>query len=604
MTKTNQFHLRVTALSSAVCGFFVPLSTASGNDTLAPIGYTMRSSSQPGGPAFSFVDISASGTRLTFRDADDGNILDADDGVSDPFDLDVLNDGLGFPFFGRIRKSVSMSTNGFLHFTPDGSSDEATNNCPLAPAAAPSDALFVLWDDLVLGNSPSSSGGFVQYFSPCPYSQGGSGDCVVYQWNDADHFGGATDSFDFQAVLYDDGDILLLYGPGNPENGLGSTTGISDAITPDSLTFACDSSNSIPDSSAIFFDYPEPRLQLEQTVTLCSVDGLRGEGGCNEVCGSVDRLVVAPGAQVQFCYRVTNTGTYAVTNHTLTDGVFGGILDDFAFSLPPGESVLITRVAPIQQDVTNVAVWSAIGTFHPVSSNDAATVLVDTDGDGVADIEDRCPGSDDALDADGDGIPDSCDECPQDPAKSAPGTCGCGVPDTDSDDDGAPDCLDGCPSDPGKTAPGACGCDLIDADTDADGTPDCLDGCPNDPLKIETGLCGCGVPDLDSDADGVPDCQDACPNDPAKIAAGICGCGIPDQDLDEDSIEDCNDNLPGVFNPEQFDIDGDGVGDDPNSLIGLLQACGVCGTGVFPVLLSVMPILLVSRRKWKRSART
>ena len=34
------------------------------------------------------------------------------------------------------------------------------------------------------------------------------------------------------------------------------------------------------------------------------------------------------------------------------------------------------------------------------------------------------------------------DECPDDPGKTEPGVCGCGVPDTDRDQDGTPDCVD------------------------------------------------------------------------------------------------------------------------------------------------------------------
>lgn len=50
---------------------------------------------------------------------------------------------------------------------------------------------------------------------------------------------------------------------------------------------------------------------------------------------------------------------------------------------------------------------------------------------------------------------------------------------TDSDNDGTGDLCDGCPSDPGKTAPGTCGCGVPDTDTDADSVPDCIDNCPN-----------------------------------------------------------------------------------------------------------------------------
>jgi len=82
---------------------------------------------------------------------------------------------------------------------------------------------------------------------------------------------------------------------------------------------------------------------------------------------------------------------------------------------------------------------------------------------------------------------------------------------TDSDGDGTPDCNDNCPNDPNKTDPGICGCGVADTDSDGDGTPDCNDGCPSDPNKTEPGICGCGVADTDSDGDGTPDCNDNCP---------------------------------------------------------------------------------------------
>ncbi len=52
-------------------------------------------------------------------------------------------------------------------------------------------------------------------------------------------------------------------------------------------------------------------------------------------------------------------------------------------------------------------------------------------------IPDECE-----ADTDGDGLIDACDGCPEDPAKTAPGDCGCGVPDVDSDGNGVSDCLD------------------------------------------------------------------------------------------------------------------------------------------------------------------
>ncbi len=188
------------------------------------------------------------------------------------------------------------------------------------------------------------------------------------------------------------------------------------------------------------------------------------------------------------------------------------------------------------------------------------------------------------TDRDGDGTFDGQDGCPDHAGKTAPGVCGCAVADTDTDADGTPDCLDACSADPLKTAAGACGCGVADTDTDADGTPDCQDECPADPGKTERGICDCGTSDDDSDLDGAADCLDACPGDPLDDVDGDGVCGDvdtcpdlhdPDQaDLDGDGIGDaCDgdvdgdgaadeaDNCPLAANPAQADGDGDGPGD-------------------------------------------
>ena len=114
---------------------------------------------------------------------------------------------------------------------------------------------------------------------------------------------------------------------------------------------------------------------------------------------------------------------------------------------------------------------------------------------------------------------DPYDECPTDPAKMAPGVCGCGVNESvaDIDGDGTFDCHESCPSDGNKTEPGVCGCGISDADANGNGTADCLDppaapapldNCPSDTLKLEPGVCGCGVADDDLNSNGTIDCLD------------------------------------------------------------------------------------------------
>jgi Thrombospondin type 3 repeat len=95
------------------------------------------------------------------------------------------------------------------------------------------------------------------------------------------------------------------------------------------------------------------------------------------------------------------------------------------------------------------------------------------------------------TDSDNDGTADCIDGCPADPLKIAPGQCGCGVAEgtcgvcsdvdsdgvcdaddncvqvanpnqEDADNDGVGDACDGCPADPAKIAPGQCGCGVAE----------------------------------------------------------------------------------------------------------------------------------------------
>lgn len=167
--------------------------------------------------------------------------------------------------------------------------------------------------------------------------------------------------------------------------------------------------------------------------------------------------------------------------------------------------------------------------------------LEDHDLDRVLNADDNCPEvpNADQVDDDGDAVGRLCDGCPDDPLKSAPGVCGCGVSDVDSDNDGRVDCADPCPA-----VAGECGCDNPLLDTDGDGTLDCDDACPLDPEQLAPGGCGCGTPALDEDGDETPDCLDRCPQDADKIRPGVCGCGTTDRDWDLDGTPNCLDDCP------------------------------------------------------------
>lgn len=305
--------------------------------------------------------------------------------------------------------------------------------------------------------------------------------------------------------------------------------------------------------------------------------------------GAAAELEVVAGddLQIQEGQTVTLDGSASIIPNPDTTTLVWTQTQGPGVSLNTPNELTTTFVAPQVSGTSQILVFTLTATDNDVSASDEIWVTVFDNGDS----QDGGGGGGGA----GGGSGGSTDLCPSDPNKTAPGACGCGVPDTDSDGDGVADCIDDCPNDPDKVDPGVCGCGVSDADVDQDGTPDCIDncfdgpdtdgdgvldcedGCPNDPNKTSPGMCGCGVSDADSDGDGVPDCQDGCPNDPNKTAPGICGCGESDVDTDGDGTPDCFEDCIG--GP---DSDGDGMLDcedgcpnDPNKI-----EPGACGCGV------------------------
>jgi hypothetical protein len=116
--------------------------------------------------------------------------------------------------------------------------------------------------------------------------------------------------------------------------------------------------------------------------------------------------------------------------------------------------------------------------------------------------------------------------------------------DLDRDGDGVLNDDDGCPDQPAKTAPGICGCLRVDDDTDGDGIPDeCgpsgnasgADNCVNtvNPDQLDYDNDGFGdLCDDDRDGDDVANAADNCPDVPNPAAE--CGGDVVACAVDED----------------------------------------------------------------------
>jgi OOP family OmpA-OmpF porin len=131
----------------------------------------------------------------------------------------------------------------------------------------------------------------------------------------------------------------------------------------------------------------------------------------------------------------------------------------------------------------------------------------------------RVPSLPARRDSDGDGVFDDADACPGTPAGAAVDAQGCPPP-ADADGDGVLDAADACPGTARGAKVDARGCEL---DSDGDGVKDSADRCPNTPAGRTVDAQGC---ELDSDGDGVKDSADACPATPAGTRVDAKGCTL------------------------------------------------------------------------------
>jgi outer membrane protein OmpA-like peptidoglycan-associated protein len=145
-------------------------------------------------------------------------------------------------------------------------------------------------------------------------------------------------------------------------------------------------------------------------------------------------------------------------------------------------------------------------------------VIIDSDGDGILDKDDKCPAvkgikenNGCPADSDGDGIVDVEDKCPT--VAGVRSTNGCPA---DSDGDGIIDSEDRCPTLAGVRENKGC-----PADSDGDGVIDSEDACPN--VAGIASLKGCPAP-KDADGDGVIDADDLMPN----VAGLVALQGVPE----------------------------------------------------------------------------
>jgi len=194
----------------AAAPFFAATGKSHGGPDL--FGYSWIDSDDPGGPAFSWIDITATGTPVTL----------GDDASAGPIDL-----GFTFPYYDQQYTQVYIGSNGFLTFTAGSG---AHTNLAMPNTAVPNALLALWWDDL----NPSGTAKVYHYYDA-------AGGRFIVSFVDVPNYlyPNGTGSLSFQAILYPNGKITMQYGtmdPGTDVEGLtGATVGIENADGTDGL---------------------------------------------------------------------------------------------------------------------------------------------------------------------------------------------------------------------------------------------------------------------------------------------------------------------------------------------------------------------------------
>ena len=225
--------------SGALTATFQMVGADRGRQTLGPVGggpdpfgYTYMDSNEPGGPAYNFVDISATGTPVPL----------GDDDFAGPFNMDFF-----FNFYGTDQARYYVGSNGFLSFGRGLTS--YSNQCPLPNTSTPNNLIAMHWDDL----DPDSGGTiYRQSVDPCPY---GSGACEIIMFDHVPHFSGGPAGV-FEVILFENGNMLFQFQDPGAELGSSATTGIENNAGTVGLTYATCDSAYLSAGLAVCFAYP------------------------------------------------------------------------------------------------------------------------------------------------------------------------------------------------------------------------------------------------------------------------------------------------------------------------------------------------------------
>ena len=212
---------------------------AGGPDTY---GYYWMDSDEAGGPSFSWVDITSTGTDVTSQ-------LDDDNAIG-PFDI-----GFDFPYYGNTYNQFWIGSNGIIGFSDATMSSRAET--PLPTSSTPNNIIAWMWDDLNIDDA-DNPGGQALYKS--------DGEQLVVQFNNYPIYRADPGEVITAEIIIDfKGNIKIQYlGIGEGFTTTGATVGIENADGTDGLTVVYHAAY-LHEDLAVQFSKPYEWISLDAT---------------------------------------------------------------------------------------------------------------------------------------------------------------------------------------------------------------------------------------------------------------------------------------------------------------------------------------------------
>ncbi len=227
-------------------------------------GYTFIDSDEPGGPVYSWLDISATGTDIGISD-------DGEEALTLPFT---------FYYYGNPYTTVTVGDGLLLAGT--GSVNNQNDCVPANNAGGPDAIIMGMWDDL---NAEWGNGVYYETVGTAPDRQ------FIVQYDGVPPYYGSSSPYTFQFILVETTNEILLqfHTVSSAEaaytNGGSATVGIQPD-TSDGLEYSCNTDTVLHDELVVLFD-----------VVCDDLDG-DGLGACDGDCDDTDPAVSPAAAEL------------------------------------------------------------------------------------------------------------------------------------------------------------------------------------------------------------------------------------------------------------------------------------------------------------------